>query len=87
MLDTIKFGTLTRYFKFLPFIIFVTLENFHLVKKIIKINVEKNFSTVGVKCCHGWFQLNKCSKPGKNTGFGQINWTFERTCCIFFPSM
>lgn len=53
MLDTIKFGTLTRYFKFLPFIIFVTLENFHLVKKIIKINVEKNFSTVGVKCCHG----------------------------------
>ena len=53
MLDTIKFGTLTRYFKFLPFILFVTLENFHLVKKIIKINVEKKFATVGVKCCHG----------------------------------
>ena len=53
MLDTIKFGTLTHYFKFLPFIIFVMLENFHLVKKIIKSMLRTAFLTVGVKCCHG----------------------------------
>lgn len=43
MLDTIKYGTLTRYFKLLPFIIFVMLENFYLVKNN-KINIENSFS-------------------------------------------